>query len=140
VTIQAHLHIVAAPGGQDVKEWCKKDFCWEKFREMKLAIPADLEAELITRERATTAASAHVIEDHASADDLQLIERVAAIPAESWFGLSAWAKDTNTLQAWQRSLAFSLGRAARGSKPPTRKQALHGEAIMTEARSLGFRG
>jgi hypothetical protein len=62
------------------------------------------------------------------------------VPAQTWFDLAAWAKDTQTLQPWQRSLSFSLGRLAGAGKKPTRKQAMHGDKILQEARSLGFRG
>ena len=64
----------------------------------------------------------------------------APMHRQTWFDLAAWAKDTQSLQPWQRSLSFSLGRAAGNGKPPTRKQAVHGEKILTEARSLGVKG
>ncbi|API57892.1 hypothetical protein BSL82_00080 [Tardibacter chloracetimidivorans] len=140
LTIHAHDHVATPPGGQNVTEWCKKDACWEGFRDFALAIPAALEAELVTRERVNGSASAHALEEHASADEAELIARVSAVSAETWFGLSAWAKDTQTLQSWQRGLSFSLGKLARAGRAPTRRQAVQGEAIIIEARSLGFKG
>ena len=65
---------------------------------------------------------------------------MSIIPSQTWFDLAAWAKDTQSLQAWQRSLAFSLGRLAGNGRKPSRKQAMHGEKIIKEAKSLGFRG
>ena len=65
---------------------------------------------------------------------------MAAIPADTWFGLAAWAKDTQSLQPWQRSLAFSLGKLAGSARTPSRRQADHGARILDEARGLGFRG
>ena len=140
LTVHAHGHVTNPPGGQNVTEWCKKDACWEKFADFSLSIPAAVEAELVTRESASAAAGAHALEEHASADESALIARMAAVPAETWLGLSAWAKDTQTLQSWQRGLAFSLGKLARAGRSPTRRQAVQGEAILAEARSLGFKG
>lgn len=54
-------------------------------------------------------------------DEAATIERVAAIPAETWFGLAVWAKDTETLMPWQRGLSFSLGKLAGAGRKPTRK-------------------
>ena len=140
LTVHAHDHVTSPPNGQNVTEWCKKDASWEKFRDSALAIPSALDTELLTRERTNASASAHAIEEHASADEAELIARVGAVPSETWFGLSAWAKDTQTLQSWQRGLAFSLGKLGRAGRMPTRRQAVQGDAIIVEARSLGFKG
>jgi hypothetical protein len=60
------------------------------------------------------------------------------VPAEIWFALSHWARETSNLQGWQRSLAFSLGRLASQSRQPSRKQAVQAQAILEEAARLGF--
>ena len=139
LSIRAHKHITAPPGGQNVTEWCKKERCWEQFRDMDLAIPASVDVTLVTRERAARR-SEHTLDEQTSATEAEMIARVAAIQSETWFSLAAWAKDTQTLMPWQRSLSFSLGRLADRGRPPSRKQAAQGEKILTEARSLGFRG
>ena len=79
-------------------------------------------------------------QEQTTAEEAEQINRVAAVSAETWFALSAWAKDTQSLQPWQRSLSFSLGKLAGSGKPPSRKQATHGETILADARKLGFRG
>src|SRR5690606_3230441 len=103
-------------------------------------IPAVLTAELVTRDGARMAEGAHVFEEQVSAAESEQLARVSAVPSQTWCDLAAWAKDTQSLQPWQRSLSFSLGRVASNGKPPTRKQAVHGEKILAEARSLGFKG
>ena len=52
--------------------------------------------------------------------------------------LAHWAKETDNLQPWQRSLAFSLGRLAGQGREPSRKQAVQGKKILDEAGRLGF--
>ena len=128
----------AASGGV-LGEWSKKEACWEGFRQVVIEIPADVETGLLSRDRAHAGGSASVLEEQTSEAESEQVTRVAQIPAQTWFDLAAWAKDTQTLLPWQRSLAFSLGRLASALKTPTRKQALHGDKIIAEARSLGFR-
>ncbi|ESX86273.1 AIPR family protein [Mesorhizobium sp. LNJC403B00] len=140
LSVHAHEHVTTPPGGQNVTEWCKKEVCWEQFRERSIPIPAGLEAELLSRDKAHVAGSTHALEEQTSVAETEQVARVAAFPAQTWFDLAAWAKDTQTLQPWQRSLSFSLGKLAGSGKQPTRKQAMHGEKIIAEARSLGFRG
>ncbi|MDD9732310.1 AIPR family protein [Mameliella sp. AT18] len=139
VCVHAHEHITNSPGGQNVTEWCKKERCWESFRDVEIDIPPVLEDELLSREKAGTQSTRHALEEQTTAQEAELINRVAAVSAETWFALSAWAKDTQSLQPWQRSLSFSLGKLAGNGKPPTRKQATHGETILADARKLGFR-
>lgn len=140
ISVHAHEHITTPPGGQDVKEWCKKDACWEKFRERSIPVSPAVEAELVSRDKAQAGGSVHAFEEQTSAEEAEQIDRISALPAQIWFDLAAWAKDTQSLQPWQRSLSFSLGKLAANGKPPSRKQATHGERIIAEARSLGFRG
>lgn len=140
ICVAVHRHITAPPDGQDVKEWCKKEACWTRFRDIAIALPATLEKELISREQADRARPGPALEEIRTEEEVQMEQAVIAIPADTWFQIAAWAKDTQSLLPWQRSLAFSLGRLAKSEKAPTRKQASQGVRILDEARSLGFRG
>jgi hypothetical protein len=66
------------------------------------------------------------------------IDEVAAVQPSVWLALAHWAKETNNLQPWQRSLAFSLGRLIGQGREPSRKQAAQGKRILEEAGRLGF--
>lgn len=55
-----------------------------------------------------------------------------------WFGLAAWAKQTNNLDPWERGLAFSLGRLVARQMAPSAKQASHGVRILQEAVEKGL--
>ena len=139
ISTHTHEHVTNPPGGQNVTEWCKKEKCWEIFRERQIAIPAAVETGLLSREKGNTRKKQEALGGALSKKEQEMIDAVATVASETWFGLSAWAKDTNNLQPWQRSLSFSLGKLARASKQPSRKQAEHGEKILAEARRLGFR-
>jgi hypothetical protein len=142
LSARAHDHLTTPPGGQNVTEWAKRLACWEAFREVEVLIPVGLERELVTRDKMLVAVpgKATVFDEHDSAAEDERVIRVGSISAQTWFDLSAWAKDTQSLQPWQRSLSFSLGRLAGAGRAPSRKQALQGERALQEARSLGFRG
>ncbi len=140
LSVHAHTHVTTPPGGQDIGEWCKKEVCWEGFRAKIIDIPAAVEAGLLSRDRAHAGGSASVLEEHVSEAESEQVTRIAEVPAQTWYDIAAWAKDTQSLQPWQRSISFSLGRQASNGKPPSRKQAIQGDRILTEARALGFQG
>lgn len=125
-SVQAHEHITNPPGGQNVTEWAKKLACWEAFRDLSIEIPAGVRGELVTRDGARAAEGAHVFEEQVSAAESEQVARVAAVASQTWFDIAAWAKDTQSLQPWQRSISFTLGKQASIGKPPTRKQAVQG--------------
>ena len=69
----------------------------------------------------------------------EVYARIRLVPADEWFAISGWAKETGNLAPWQRSLAYSLGRLAAQNKEPSTKQAQQGQKILEEVRRLGFR-
>lgn len=56
-----------------------------------------------------------------------------SVPDSLWFEIAKWAKATDTLATWQRSIAFSLGKPAAQGRAPSRKQAAQGKKIYDEA-------
>ncbi len=41
--------------------------------------------------------------------DHPLIAEMSAVPADHWFAIANWAKQTSNLQPWQRRMAYSIG-------------------------------
>lgn len=132
-----HHHITSPPGGQNITEWCKKPGCWHKLRDFEVAIPGTLSKELISTGKVEKA-EVDIGLETVTSEEKELIAKIACVPADTWFALSKWAKETNNLQGWQRGLAYSLGRRAGEGREPSRKQAIQGEKILEEAESLGF--
>lgn len=139
ICVDVNRHVTSPPGGQNITEWCKKEVCWERLSGRELQIPEAVERILVKRDP-NARKTKHTLEDQSTLAEDARITAVSAVAAETWFSLSAWAKDTQSLQPWERSLAFTLGRNAGQGKAPSPKQALHGERILAEANSLGFRG
>ncbi len=71
--------------------------------------------------------------------EAEVYAQIRVIPADEWFAISGWAKETGNLAPWQHALAYSLGRLAAQNKPPSTKQIQQGEKILQEARRLGFK-
>lgn len=66
------------------------------------------------------------------------LEAVKAIGPENWLALSHWAKETNSLEAGQRSLAYKLGKLLGRGEDPSLKQAAYAIKVLRLAHQLGF--
>ena len=87
--------IVNPPGGANVGEWCKKEKCWQVIRDHKYELSEALQKELVSVAPPTTStppATGSIAS--LTAEEQALIDEAAAIPAETWFALSRWAKET----------------------------------------------
>lgn len=129
---EARQHITNPPGGMNITEWCKKEPCWHKFRDRDIALPRDWEKALAAESFETR------LDTTGTAEMQAAIVAVRTMSAQYWFDVAKWAKKQGYLQPWQRSLAFSLGRLAGQSRPPTGKQAVQGVRIIETVKELGF--
>ena len=131
--------ITSPPGGRNVTEWCKRRECWEAVRKLEFSLPDELNSELLSGDTGPGYVSGpRGTTTFVSPEEESLVRNVAATAAGDWFAVSSWAKETNSLQPWQRSLAYSVGtRLGRGMNP-TVKQARQAVRLMQEAERLGF--
>ena len=123
---------------RNITEWCKRKECWDRVREANHNISKKLMSELIDVSKSSSKKPDKGI-NAPNDDDLKMIEKVGSVPADHWFQISKWAKETKNLQPWQRSLAFSIGKVLGRSGSVSPKQAKHGLVIMEEATKLGFK-
>ncbi|MCC6358557.1 MAG: AIPR family protein [Phycisphaerales bacterium] len=123
--------ITHPPANRNITEWCKRPECWSQL--LSLDVKIDLPKGLEAAPQRGPAAS-----ETLSPADRALVECVAAVPAEVWFAVATWAKDTDTLLGWQRGLAYSLGTLPGRNRKPSLKQAIQGRKLLVEARRLGF--
>jgi hypothetical protein len=130
--------IVNPPGGANVGEWCKKEKCWDAIRAYNHCIRPELEAELISVVRPTTAAKPTNSINSVTEDEQALIDEASAVPATTWFALSRWAKETNNFQPWQRSLIFKIGTIVGRRQHPSYKQSNQALIAYKEALRKGF--
>jgi hypothetical protein len=135
--------VISHPSGRltHVGEWTKKPDCWARLKETSWIVPGNLSAELIPLRGDRSGPMPILDQGLATLNDEEVatVAKASEIDAETWYRLSNWAKETSSLQGWQRSLAYSLGSLASKGKAPSIKQSRHGLALLDEAGSLGFR-
>jgi hypothetical protein len=137
VSIKIHKTIIDSAAGRNVTEWTKRKECWETVCKEEIGLSAAFQQELMKIGRGEKSSPDKGIEGP-DAQDLELIAAVSSVQGQTWFGISKWAKETNNLQSWQRSIAFSIGRALSQGNPISRKQAVQGQKILDEVKALGF--
>jgi len=133
-----HKHIVDSPNGANIGEWCKNKKCWETLRDTEYMVSKELEDELISLKRASSVSSVPSGINSPTEEEKEVIEKVKNVPANTWFSISKWAKETNNLQSWQRSLLFSIGTILSRGKNPTYKQANQAFNAYNIAVTKGF--
>lgn len=142
ISEQANAHVLSPPANRrNPGEWSKHIDCWNAFREKKIKLPSALQKELIEMVSIPYGhqVTSLTLDSGRDAESIRIIKNTMEVTAETWFKVSNWAKETDNLAPWQRSLAYSLGRLASQGKPPSSKQATQGLKIIAEAQRLGFR-
>ncbi|OBA65316.1 hypothetical protein A5633_04110 [Mycolicibacterium elephantis] len=134
-----HETLLTSAGAKNVSEWAKKEDCWKVILDIQWKIPPSLMPELNKGSARTKTTGAYSIDEHLSDDERESLELVTSLSAESWKALSAWAKQTGSLQGWQRGLAYSIGKLMADGRTPSRKQAVQGSILLREAIRLGFK-
>jgi hypothetical protein len=134
------FEVVTHPSGRvrHIGEWCKKMDCWAQVQEIPWSVPASLKRDLVVLRGDGSDPSPDLGLATPTAAEEDAVMEAAAVPADFWFGVSNWAKETSNLQPWQRSLAYSLGKLAANGKPPSLKQSVQGLKIKAKARELGY--
>ena len=101
--------LVNPAGGKNITEWTKAEKCWMAVKEqVEYAIPPELMAELLPIGAARTPGRKAGV-DIVTTEDEEGIQKVEGRGSDWWLMLSAWAKQTNNLHGWQRSIAYSIG-------------------------------
>lgn len=138
VSVDVQRIITNPPNNRNITEWCKHKGCWDLIRETKIDLLGSLDRELIDIGRTAKGKSDKGI-DGPNEQDQILISKIRDTPADLWFQISKWAKETNNLKPWQRGLAFSIGKLLARSATVSHKQAKHGTSILEETKKLGFK-
>lgn len=131
--------LVSPPSGAThVGEWTKKEACWVKVDALAWQPSAKLKAELVDAKSAHVAA-AQVEVGRWTDEGVAALEAVKRISGGDWKALAAWARETQNLQSWQRSMSYRIGELLGSGTDPSEKQSIQGEKVLEEALRLGFR-
>jgi hypothetical protein len=116
--------VIAQPtANKNITEWCKRDECWALILQLDIAVGP---SEDLTGLGGQSTGSA------------EIVAAIAAVPQEVWSALSRWARDSNSLQAWQRALSYHLSLLRGRGERPSSKQAAQGRTALLDALRLGF--
>lgn len=135
-----HAALIGSAGTRNITEWAKKEECWKAILDLEWQPPSSLAGVLTTSTSRTKTSSIASVGEQLNDEERTALDAVTAVSGDTWLTLSSWAKETGSLQPWQRGIAFSLGRMLKDGRIPSRKQAVQGALILAESRRLGFSG
>lgn len=133
-----HGIITNPPGGANVGEWCKKEKCWDVVKKCDYTVSDKLSSELVDVGYTSAKATPNSSIDSLTEDEKKIIDKAAAVSAETWLALSRWAKETNNFQPWLRSMLFSVGTLVGRGRKPSIKQSKYALKALKDARDKGF--
>ncbi|MFQ6854482.1 AIPR family protein [Streptomyces sp. 35M1] len=118
--------------GNHVGEWAKKPSCWDAVSRVRWTVPRDLQSELREHPLDEEALAGSTEGDEGARDE------VTMVPADEWYALEQWAKETHNLVPAQRQLAQYVGRRLELDQEVPEPQAVQALHARNEALSLGF--
>ncbi|MFE1405200.1 AIPR family protein [Streptomyces sp. NPDC058770] len=118
--------------GNHVGEWAKKVACWDAVSTVPWTMPRALSTELLDNPLDEAVLSGGTGTESGAA------EETALIPADEWYAIERWAKETRALEPWQRQLAQFVGRRLELEQEVPEVQAVQALHARNEALRLGF--
>ncbi|MEU0128183.1 AIPR family protein [Streptomyces sp. NPDC006289] len=118
--------------GNHVGEWAKKAACWDAVSRVSWKAPRALSAELLDHSLDEAALAGGAGTDEGAG------EEAALVPADEWYAIERWAKETRNLEPWQRQLAQFVGRRLELDQEVPETQAVQALHARSEALRLGF--
>ncbi|GAA4993639.1 AIPR family protein [Streptomyces siamensis] len=118
--------------GNHVGEWAKKATCWDAVSQVPWTAPRALAAELLDHSLDEAALAGGTGAEEGAG------EEAALIPADEWYAIERWAKETRNLEPWQRQLAQFVGRRIELEQEVSETQAVQALHARAQALRLGF--
>ena len=131
------LEVIAHPDGglQNIGEWCKKELCWTRVRDLSIPLMTDLASELVEREdEQEVKQKAQVSQRIMSAIEMQT--KVVQLGAGYWGNLRDWARQRTLLSPEEDSIIAVAASMPR--KLPTERQCARILEIQTRIEDEGF--
>jgi len=130
--------IVAPQGGfQNVTEWCKKELCWQRARDLAVPFVDDLGMELIEREEEAAGKKA-AAKSQAVMTGIEIQSMVVSLGPAYWRGLQTWGRERQLLTPDEDSIIGVA--AAMPRKLPTEKQCTRLAQVKTRLEDEGYAG
>lgn len=119
----------------EIREYSKKDECWEKLKKKKNNFPNFVEEYFKNLESDPIEAHEEVLimREEKKKNELKKIESYLN-DADKWFSISKWGKETELLHPSQRGIAFTIGRFIANGKKLSEKQVKSAALIIKVAK------
>ncbi len=128
--------IVAPEGGfQNVTEWCKKELCWQRARDIKIPLLQDLGNELAAREEVLITKKAAQAQQSVMTG-IQIQTLVVELGPAYWRALQSWGRQKQLLGPTDDSIVTVASAMPR--KLPTEKQCARLAEIKRQMEEEGF--
>ena len=128
--------IVAPEGGfQNVTEWCKKELCWQRARDVKIPLLQELGNELAGREEETLAKKDAQTQQSVMTG-IQIQTLVVELGPAYWRALQGWARERQLLSPTDDSIVTIAAGMPR--KIPNEKQCVRLVEIKTRVEEEGY--
>jgi hypothetical protein len=128
--------IVTPQGGfQNVTEWCKKEICWQRVRDLEIPLVEDLGNELVGREE-EVAVKKTAAKEQAMMSSIQVQAMVVELGPSYWQSAQAFGRQKGLLSPDEASIMSVAAGMPR--KLPTEKQCTRLATIKTRLEEEGF--
>ena len=131
------LNVIVHPDGglQNITEWCKKELCWTRVRDMNIALTTELAGELVEREEEQEAKQkAQATQKIMSGIEMQT--KVVEFGPAYWGSLREWARTHALLSPDEDSIVGVAANMPR--KLPTERQCARILEIQAKVEEEGF--
>jgi hypothetical protein len=122
LTYNALVDSVSYQKDPNLGTWAKKNKCWDYIRDQKF--PIDIPSDYITSSQRNLLV---MIEG-------ELLDK----PADYWFSLSKWGKESDFLTSFERRIVYSMGKIVSKNGKPSAKQYAQIEKIYNEIKDSNF--
>lgn len=92
-----------AQGFQNVTEWCKKDACWQRVRDLRITLDDDFRRELIDKNKVRFAKKDAKAQRQIDSG-IEVQTEVVKLGAVYWTKLSSWGKSKKLLSATESQI------------------------------------
>ncbi len=131
------LHVIVHPDGglQNITEWCKKELCWTRVRDLHIPLTTELAGELVEREEEQEAKQkAQVTQKIMSGIEMQT--KVVELGSAYWGRLRDWARKHGLLSPDEDSIVGVAANMPR--RLPTERQCARILEIQAKVEEEGF--
>jgi len=121
---KAVFEIIVSPaqGFQNVTEWCKKEFCWQRVKEVEVPLYHDFLVEFVSNEELKATKKEAKTQQRID-NGIEALAEVVNLGPKFWMDLNVWGEQKNLLSGEERMIVSLAARMHPGMFPTDRQSA-----------------